>query len=154
MIIQVRPFDPPMIGVLVGRIMSTMGESSFVFTSAFSAEGVLPPLVSAPISSIPTTPLTLASRVVQPPVPTILAGASGGMVTGIPSVPIVPTSFAQTAQSGSTGCLAFVQGFPWNGGNIPPSTPYVGPPPSYVGCIFETLTLMVKVSKPWSLLRS
>ena len=30
-IVQVRPFDPPVIGVPVGRIMSTVGESSFVF---------------------------------------------------------------------------------------------------------------------------
>ena len=90
MIVQVRPFDPPVIGVSVGRIMSSAGESSFIFTSATPAEGVLPPLVSTPRSSIPTTPLTPASQVVQPPVPTSLGGASGGMVTGIPSVPTVP----------------------------------------------------------------
>ena len=45
-IVQVRPFDPPVInGVPVGRIMSTIGESSFTSTSATLAEGVLPPLV-------------------------------------------------------------------------------------------------------------
>ena len=60
-IVQVQPFDSPMLGVPVGRIMSTVRESSFVFTLAIPAEGVLPPLVSAPRSSIPTTPLTLAS---------------------------------------------------------------------------------------------
>ena len=98
-IVQVRPFDPPIFGVPVGRIMSTVGESSFVFTSTTPVEGLLPPPASAPRSSIPTTPLTPASRVVQPPVPTSLAGASGGMVTRIPSIPIV-------------------QGFPWNGGHI------------------------------------
>ena len=64
-IVQVRPFDPFVLGVPVGRIMSSVGESSFVFTSAVPAEGVLPPLVSAPRSSIPSTPLTLASQVVQ-----------------------------------------------------------------------------------------
>ena len=84
----------------MGRIMSSTGESSFVFTSAIPNEGVIPPLVSAPRSSIPATPLILASRVVQQPVPTSLAGDSGGMVTGIPSIPTVPFSFTHTAQSG------------------------------------------------------
>ena len=135
MIVQVHPFDPPVIGVPVGRIMSTIGEGSFTFTSATPDEGVLPPLVSTPRTNIPTTPLTPASRVVQPPFPTSLAGSSGGMVTGIPSVPTIPTS-VHIAQSGPVGSLAFVQGFPWNGGNIPPSTPYVGPTPSYVGVQF------------------
>ena len=133
MIVQVRPFDPPVIGVPVGRIMSSAGESYFISTLDIPDEGVLPPPVSTPRSSIPTTSLTLASRVVQPLVPPSLAGASGGMVTRIPSVPTVPTSFTHTAQSGPIGSSAFVQGFPWNGGHIPPSTPYVGPPPSYVG---------------------
>ena len=64
-IIQVHSFDPPVIGVPVGRIMSTIGESSFISTSAVSAEGVLPPPVGAPRSSIPTTPLSPVSRVVQ-----------------------------------------------------------------------------------------
>ena len=55
-IVQVRPFDSPVLGVPMARIMSTMGESSFSFTSAFPTEGVLPPPVSAPRSSIPSTP--------------------------------------------------------------------------------------------------
>ena len=108
MIVQVRPFNPPVIGVPMGKIMSNAGESSFISISAAPAEGVPPPPVGAPRSSIPTIPLTLASRVVQPPAPTILAGASGGMVTGIPSVPTVPTSFAQTAQSRPIGSSNFV----------------------------------------------
>ena len=107
-------------------IMSTAGESSFVFTSTTSAKVVLPPPASAPRSNITTMPLTPASQVVQPLAPTSLAGASGGMVTGIPSIPIVPSSFTYTAQSGLVGSSTFVQGFPWNGGHIPPSTPYVG----------------------------
>ena len=32
--------------------------------------------------------------------------------------------------------INFVHGFPWNGGHIPPSTPYVGPTPSSVGVQF------------------
>ena len=126
-----------MIGVLVGRIMSTAGERSFIPTSATSAERVLPTPVSTPITNIPTMPLTPWSRVVQPPAPTSLASTSGGMVIRIPSVPSVPTSFAHTAQSGPIGSLIFVQGFPWNGGHIPPSTLYVGPTPAYVGVQFK-----------------
>ena len=60
-IIQVRPFDPPVIGVPVGRIMSTTGESSFTSTSTALDKGVLPPLVGAIRTSIPTTPLTPTS---------------------------------------------------------------------------------------------
>ena len=63
-IIQVRPFDSPVLGVPMGRIMSSMEESPFVFTSAVPVEGVIPPPVSAPRSIIPSTPLTPASRVV------------------------------------------------------------------------------------------
>ena len=122
-----------MIGVTLRRIMSTIGESSSTSTSAAPAEGVLPPLVGAPRSSIPTMPLTPMSRVVQPPTPTSLVGASSGMVTGIPSVPIVPNSFTHISQSGPIGSSDFVHGFHWNGGHIPPSTPYVGPTPAYAG---------------------
>ena len=120
--------------------MSTTGESSFTFTSTFLAEGILPPPVSTPRSSIPSTPLTPASRVVQPPVHSNLVGTSGDIFTGIPSIPSVPFSFTYTTQSGLVGSLAFVQGFPWNGGHIPPFTPYVGPSPSYVGVQFGNNT--------------
>ena len=80
----------------MGRIMSTAIESSFVFTSNLLGEGVLPPPVSAPRSSIPSTPLTPASRVVQPPVHSNIGGTSGDMVTGIPSIPTIPSSFPYT----------------------------------------------------------
>ena len=63
-IVQVRPFDSPVLGVPVGRVMSSVEESSFVFTSTIPVEGILPPPVSAPRSSFPSTPLTPASRVV------------------------------------------------------------------------------------------
>ena len=111
-----------------------------MFTSPIPADGVLSPSISSPRSSIPSTPLTLASRVVQPPVHSSLASTSGDMVTGIPSIPTVPSSFTYTTQSGPVGSSAFVQGFPWNGGHIPPSTPYVGPSPSYVGMQFGNNT--------------
>ena len=61
-----------------------------------------------------------------------LAYPSGGVVTRIPISPFASPSFAHTAQSGPIGSSPFVQGFPWNGGQIPPSTPYVGPTPTYV----------------------
>ena len=60
-IVQVRPFDSPVLGVPVGRVMSSAKESSFLFTSTLPVEGVLPPLVSTPRSSLPSTPLTPAS---------------------------------------------------------------------------------------------
>ena len=60
-IVQVRPFISPVLGIPVGRAMSSEGESSFVFTSTLPVEGVLPPLVSSPRSSIPSTHLTLVS---------------------------------------------------------------------------------------------
>ena len=120
----------------MGRVMSSMEESHFVFTSTLPVEGVLSPPVSAPRSSFPSTPLTPARRVVQPPVHSNIGGTSGDMVTGIPSIPTIPSSFPYTTQSGPVGSSAFVQGFPWNGGHIPPSSPYVGPSPSYVGVQF------------------
>ena len=107
-IVQVRPFDSPILGVPVGRIMSSTEEIPFVFTSAIPVEGVLPPPVSAPISRLPSTPLTPASRVVQPPVHSNLAGTSGDMVTGIPSIPTIPSSFPYTTQSGPVGSSTFI----------------------------------------------
>ena len=47
-IVQVHPFNPPVIGVPLGRLMSTVGESSSTCTSACLFEGVLPPPVGAP----------------------------------------------------------------------------------------------------------
>ena len=91
-IVHVRPFDSPILGVPVGRIMSSAEERPFVFTSTILVEGVLPTPVSAPRSSLPSTPLTPASRVVQPSVHSNLAGTSGDMVTGIPSIPTIPSS--------------------------------------------------------------
>ena len=97
-----------MIGVHVGILMSSARESPSTSTSAAPTEGVPPPPMGAPRENIPTTPLILASQVVQPPVPTSLVGAFGGMVTGIPSVPTVPTSFTHTSQSGPIGSSNFV----------------------------------------------
>ena len=118
-IVQVIPFDSPVLGIPVGRIMSSVEESTFVFTSTLPVEGVLPPPVSAPRSSLPSTPLTPASRVVQPLVHSNLVGTSSDMVTGIPSIPTVLSSFPYTTQSGLVGSSTFVQGFPWNGGTFP-----------------------------------
>ena len=96
-IVQVCPFNPSVIGVPLGRLMSNAGEIYSTSTLATLVEGVPPPLVGAPRTSIPTTPLTPAIRVVKPLAPTNLVGTSSGMVTRIPSVPLVPTSFTHTA---------------------------------------------------------
>ena len=120
--------------------MSSAEESPFVFTSTIPVEGVLPTPVSAPRSSFPSTPLTPMRRMFQPLVHSNIGGTSGDMVTGIPSIPTIPSSFPYTTQSGPVGSSAFVQGFPWNGGHIPPSSPYVGPSPSYVGVQFGSNT--------------
>ena len=108
-IVQVRPFDSPILGVPVGRIVSSAEESPFVFTSTLPVEGVLPPPVSAPRSSLPSTPLTPASQVVHPSVHSNLVGTSGDMVIGIPSIPTITSSFPYTTQSGPVGSSAFVQ---------------------------------------------
>ena len=149
-IVQVRPFNSPVIGVHVSILMANEGESPSTPIPAIPAEGVPPPSVGTPRTSIPATLLTPASLVVQTTASTNVAGTSGGVVTGIPSVPSASPSFAHTAQSGLVGSSSFVQGFPWNGGHIPPSTPYVGSTLTHMqGCSLETLTLMVKVFKHW-----
>ena len=113
--------------------MASSGEGPSTPILAILAEGVPPPPIGTPRTNIPATPSTPASRVVQPPASTNVVGPSGGVVTGIPSAPFASPSFAHTAQSGPVGSSSFVQGFPWNGEHIPPSTTYVGPTPAYVG---------------------
>ena len=119
-IVHVRPFSSPVIGVPVSILMASAGESPSTPISAILAEGMLPPSVGTPRTNIPATPLTPSSQVVQPPTSTNAVGTSGGVVTGIPSAPSASPSFAYTAQSGPIGSSSFVQGFPWNWGNIPP----------------------------------
>ena len=104
--------------------------------SVIPVEGVPPPPVGTPRTNTPTTPLTPASRVVQPPTSTNVVGSYVGLVVGISNAPFASPSFAHTAQSGPLGSSSFVQGFFWNGKHIPPSTPYVGPTPTYVGVQF------------------
>ena len=116
--------------------MASSREGPSTPISAIPTEGVPPPLVGTPRKNIPATPLTPSSQVVQPSNSTNVVGTSGGVVTGTPRVPSASPSFAHTAQSGPVEYSSFVQGFPWNGGHIPPSTPYVGPTPAYVGMQF------------------
>ena len=136
MIIQVHPFNSLVIGVPVSKLMASLGDGPSTPISVIPAKGVSHPLVVTHRTHIPSTPLTLASQVVQPPNSTNVVGPSSGVVTGIPSGPFASPSFAHTAQSGPVGSSSFVQGFPWNGGHIPPSTLYVGPTPTYVGMQF------------------
>ena len=64
MIVQVLPFDSPMIGVPMRRLMDSSGEGPSTPISSIPTEGVPPPPVGTPRTNIPTTPLTLAIRVV------------------------------------------------------------------------------------------
>ena len=107
-IVHVCPLNSPVVDVLVGRLISSAGESSSTSTSVAPAEGVPPPMVGSAREKIPTTPLNPASRVVQPPASTNVVGTSSGVVTGIPSVPSASTSFAHIAQSGPVGSSSFV----------------------------------------------
>ena len=160
-IIQVHPFNSLVIGVPMSRLMASARESPSTPSLAIPTEGVPPPLVGTPRTYIIYTPLTPSIWVVQPLASTNVVSSSGGVVTGIPSVPSTSPSFADTAQSGPIGYSSFVQGFPWNGGNIPPSAPYVGPKPAYVGVQFEntdpygqgfqTLILAPLMTSPFSL---
>ena len=118
-IVQVRPFSSPVLGVPVGRTMSSEGEATFVFTSTLPVEGVLPPPVSTPRPNLPSTPITPASRVVQPPVYSNIGSMSSDMATGIPSIPTIPSSFPYPTHSGPVGSSAFVQGFLGMGGTYP-----------------------------------
>ena len=92
-----------------------------------------PPPDGTPRSNAPTTPLSPSSRVVQPLTYSNVEGPSSRVVTDILNAPFASPSLMNTAQSGPSGSSSFVQGFLWNGGHIPPSTPYVGPTPTYVG---------------------
>ena len=63
-IVQVHPFDSPVIGVPMSRLMASSGEGPFTPISAILTEGVPHPPVGTPRTNIPTTPLTPANRVV------------------------------------------------------------------------------------------
>ena len=88
MIVQVHRFNSPVIGVPVSGLMSSAGEIPSTPISAIPTKRVPPPPVGPPRTSIPTTPLTPANQVVQPLASTNLASTSGGVFTGIPSVPM------------------------------------------------------------------
>ena len=88
--------------------MASLGEGPSTLISTILVEGVPPPPVGNPITSIPTTPLTPSSRVVQPPTSTNVVAPSSGVVTSIPSAPFASPSFAHTAQSSLVGSSSFV----------------------------------------------
>ena len=119
MIVQVFPFDSPVIGVPMSRLMSRSGEGPSTPMLAIPAKGVPPPLVGTPRKNISSTPLTSAIKVVQPLNSTKVVGSSGGVVNGIPNAPFSSPYFAHTSQSGPIGSSSFVQGFMWNGGTFP-----------------------------------
>ena len=61
-IIQVHPFNSPVIGVPVTSLMASAGEIPSTPISAILAKGVPPPPVGTPRTNIPTTPLTPTSQ--------------------------------------------------------------------------------------------
>ena len=107
-IVQVCPFNSPVIGVPVRKFMASAGESPSTPISAIPAEGVPPPPIGTPRTNTPTTHLTPSSRVVQPLTSTNVVGTLSGVVTWIPSAPSASPSFAYTAQSGPVGSSSFV----------------------------------------------
>ena len=74
-----------------------------------------------------------SARVVNPSTPLNTIGPSSMVVTKIPSVHFTCSPLFQNTQSGPSDSTSFVQGFPWFGAHIPPSSPYVGPTPTYAG---------------------
>ena len=113
--------------------MYSSGEGISTPTSAILDGGVPPPSIGTSRPSASTAPLSPSSRVVQPSAPSNVVDMASGVVTSIPSAPFSSPSFMQPTQSIPSGSSSFFQGFLWNGGHIPPSTPYVGPTPAYVG---------------------
>ena len=140
-IVQALPFSSLLIGVPLRRDMSSSGEGISTPTLAILACGDPPPPIGDFGRSASTAPLSPMCRVVQPSSPSNVIYLSSGVVTGIPIAPFDSPSFMQTSQSGPSLSSSFIQGFPWNGGHIPPSTPYVGPTPAYVGIVAQ--------GKPW-----
>ena len=61
MIVQVLPFDSPLIGVPVSRVMASFREGISTPTSAILARGFPPPPVVNPRSSAHTAPLSLST---------------------------------------------------------------------------------------------
>ena len=96
-IIQVLPFDSPMNGFPMSRIMASSGEGPSTPILAISTEGVPTPPVGTPKANIPATPLTPVGWVVQPLVSTNVVRPYCGVVTRIPSAPFSSPSFTHTA---------------------------------------------------------
>ena len=62
MIDQVCPFNSPVIGVPMSRLMASAGEIPSTPILAIPTEGVPPPLVGTPRTNIPSTPLAPANH--------------------------------------------------------------------------------------------
>ena len=99
-----------------------------------STGGVSPLHVIVLLSNIPialvvslniTSPIYVSSstRIISPLVPkSINTSPSSMIVTGIPNVPFTSSTLFQKFQSNPSGSTSFVQGYPWYGGHIPPSS--------------------------------
>ena len=111
------------------------------------ASGVSPSPMSAPRPNVFTTPTmslnfnssTLVSpsaRVANPSTPSNINGLSSMVVVAIANVPFTSYPLFPNTQSGPNDSTSFFHGFAWFGGHIPPSSPYVGPSPTYAGVPF------------------
>ena len=110
-----------------------------------SSGGASAPHVSVPLSNIhnahvvslnftPSTHLSLSDRVVGPLTLVSPTTSSTNMVvTGVPSMSFTSSPLFQFFQNIPSGSTPPIQGYPWYGGHIPPSMPYVGPTPTFVG---------------------
>ena len=75
-----------------------------------------------------------STRLVSTSVPTnTTTGSSNVVVTRIPNMYFKSSPLFQNFQNNPIGSTPFVQGYPWYGGHIPPSSLYVGPTPNYSG---------------------
>ena len=107
MIVQVIPFDSPIIGVPVRRVMARSGEGISTPTSVVLAGGVPSSLVATPRPNAPTTPLSLSSWVVKPPTYSNVVDPYSGVFFGIPSAPFSSPYFMHTSHSGPVGSSSF-----------------------------------------------
>ena len=74
---------------------------------------------------------------ISPPVyANTTTGSSNVVVTGIPSVPFTSYPLFQNFQNNSINYVPFVQGYPWYGGHIHHSWPFVGLVSSCYGVYF------------------
>ena len=107
-IVEVFPFNSPVIGVPLRKVISRSGEGISTPNSSILVGGVPPPPVGTSIPSASTAPLSPSSQVVQPPTPSNVVDQSSGVVTRVPCALFSSPSFMHTTQSGPSRSSLFV----------------------------------------------